>query len=396
MSIYFPSSCKTVAINQEGIFAEYYARLKDKNGNVIAWIDDWNILEYQNVVNDIGYYVLAINETNGYLLDLFEVDCLIEVYRRVPGVGLGWYRDFVGFHQKQTRGITEDGRRTYISSGVGINDLLNRRRIAYDKGTVGAKKIGASESVMKEYVLENCGGMATVANGRVKEGGFPNFTVEFDNANGIIWYGDRYLENLLSILKEIADYASIDFAIEYQSPTSFIFKTFVGQMGSDRTHKDIDASTGKKTNGLSPILFSDGFGTIQSVNYELDYQPEATVAMIAGEIAGIRVIVYDIASTVNDSPWNTKETGYDASTQDTLDELMTLVGEELAKNVPTEKFEFVPLQQANAVYGKHYFIGDSVSGKVDGILKHKRLVKVKVNVSNGKETLELDFSDRLK
>src|SRR3990172_7332367 len=161
------------------IAPKYQVRLRDQSGVLTAIFDDWVDMEFTKEVNNIGSYKFQINGEDARR-SLFELDGQVEIWRQVAGCGLGWYKEFEGFHRLDSRSTDKEGNRIFVSDGVGLNDLLARSIIAYKAGTIRADKNAPAETVMKEYVDENCGPTAddTVV-GRLYQGGFPNLPGQF-------------------------------------------------------------------------------------------------------------------------------------------------------------------------------------------------------------------------
>jgi hypothetical protein len=248
---------------------------------------------------------------------------------------------------------------------------------------------------MKKYVRENCGDLATLAHGRAYHGVYPGFTVEADTGAGVLWSGDRAFQNLLAVLRDVGTFGNMDFRVVYNGPQAFRFETYETQLGQDKTYRDIDPNTGRKTNGLLPVLFSKQMNTVQDITYELDRREEVTLAFVLGELGGAPVIVATAGAGYAASPWHTRETAVEDSQQDTYDELHNRAVQELEKHGPKETLDFVPLQAPHLLYHRDYIIGDRVSAMYGLTLRHKRIVGAKVTLRDQRELLELVFSDTL-
>jgi len=377
----------------ESIAARYYVRLLKQNGSQIAIFDSFESLEFGQIVNDVGYHSLTLADDGDSRLDLFELDGQVEVYRSVPGVGLDWYAEFSGFHRKENRITGQGGKKIYSSSGVDYNELLVRRRIGYKGGTIRADKNAEAETVMKEYVEENCGASATVVNGREVDGVFPGFAVQSDEGAGIVWAGRRPFDLLLDVLKDISNYSLIDFIVEGSGPAQFVFQTFEGQLGADRTTEGLSG----KLNGAGnpPVIFSVPYGNLQSLEYSLDRSTEGTVVFVlgAGEGSTRTIITRENSSAIASSPWNRRELSIPGSGQEFQYQLEALGDETLEEMKFMETFTFAPLQQPKQLYGLHYFLGDKVTMRYGDIERNKRIVSVKISVRGGRETITMDFAD---
>lgn len=377
----------------DSISARYQIRLLDQGGSQVALFDNFEGLEFGQTVDDIGYYNLTLADDGDSRLELFELDGQVEIDRTVPGVNLDWYGEFEGFHRKENRSTRQEGKKFYISSGVDYNELLARRRIGYKAGTILADKNDAAETVMKEYVNENCGAIATVGNGREINGVFPGFTVQSDGGAGDVWAGSRAFDNLLDVLKDIANSKLIDFQVAGSGPAQFVFQTFEDQLGADRTTEGLSG----KVNGAGnrPVIFSVPYGNLQSLEYSLDRSTEGTVVFVLGSGEGSTrtVITRENSSAIADSPWNRRELSVPGSGQEFQYQLENLGDETLEEMKFMETFTFDPLQQPSQLYGLHYFLGDRVTMRYGNIERNKRIVSVKISVTGGKEVITMEFAD---
>lgn len=385
------------------IASRVYVRLKDQNGVQVALFEDFEYLEINEKLNDVGSYALRFVGEDDVRYGLFELDGQLEFYRRVlgqTGIRAQWKQEWQAFHRKARRVTNPDGSRSFESTGVGYNDLLARSVVAYKEGTIRADKNAPAETVMKEYVDENCGPTAdATVVGRLYQGGFPNFSVEVDGGNGIVWAGGRAYENVLDVLKEIADLSNIDFAVTPSGDATFEFRTYVNQLGSDRTNVGLNPSNGLNAAGNAPVVFAVDFGTVQSIEYELDRLSEANVAIVMGKGEGsTRTTVTRVNYTnLDDSPWNRREVARSSTSYDEDYETYSLntFGDEILEEMkPKEVFVFKPIQTETLVYGLDYFLGDRVTALYRGIERNKKIVGVKVVFSSGVgESVELEFED---
>lgn len=375
--------------------ARYKIFLKNQAGVRVAEFDDWVRMEYGVKVGDIGYYRLELTATDPRI-QLFAVDGQVEVYRADKPNQLNWYLDFEGLHRQEIRKVDAKGRQVYSSIGVGYNDLLARRIIGYKAGTVRSDKNAAAETVMKEYVDENCGPVATIANGRLSTGAMPGFFVDTDQGNGVEWSGSRAFELVLDVLKEISNYSGIDYAVVGTGPATYEFRTYVGQLGQDRTTLGLDARNGKNTAGNYPVVFSVSAGTIQEFSYTSNHLNEVNVIYVLGQgTASTRtVIVRQNIAAIATSPLNRREVSRPASKNEFLYQLNAFGDETLESLKAAEEVTFVPMQQSSTIYGRNFDVGDRVTFKHDTVQIHKRIVSKKVVIEKGKnEEITLEFAD---
>jgi hypothetical protein len=388
----------------------YYVRIKNQKGEQVAVLDDWVSLTYTKELNGLGSYQLVLNgdSTN---VPLFELDGQVEIWRSVPGLGKDWYIDFEGFHRKQERQTTSDGKRLFVSSGVSYNDLLARAIIGYKEGTIRAEKNAPVETVMKEYVAENCtdlGDLTVVGRcnydehlnddegGLVYSAAVPGLAIDPDYARGIFWQGSRAFENLLTTLQDIAATTGVDFAVTGTGPGTFAFGVYINGFGRDLRHLDINRETGLNSAGNKPMLFSVPFGTLQNITYTLDRMTEANAIMVlgSGELSLREVYTVADLSAMRASPWNRREISRPGSDQQFDYQFRQLGAEELKNAAAREEMSFDPLQGETACYGIDYNVGDTVSAQYDDIYCHKRIVSGTITPAQDSETISMEFSDK--
>lgn len=371
----------------------YQIVLKDKTGAQVAIIDDYRSLQFQKVVNDVGFFTLILRDTDPKR-NLFQRDGQIEIKRKIPGY-TSWYIEFEGVILDFVTVIYENGNTQFTVVGAGYNEIASRRRIAYNKDTVRSKKNDRAETVMKEYVRENLGSEATTANGRWYDGVIPGFYVETNMNQGVIWGGERSGENLLDTLKKIAIYSGIDFNIVGIGPGMYEFRTYVNGIGVDRTTDGLNTSTGLNSAGNTPHIFSIEFGNIETLVYSNKSKDTANLVYVLGQGSGsLQTIEYAAnIDAIAHSPFGARESSRGGASQASSTELQYMAEEILAEMLPKETIRFTPLSTPASLYGVHFFIGDKVTIRFNNIDYKKRITGIRINVSSNGESLEFTFSD---
>ncbi len=332
--------------------------LKSKSGDRVALFTEQEILglAVHHKVNEAGTYALTIDATIDDRCDLFEVDGQVEIWRRLPGYE--WYKEFEGFHRSATYAMDASGRETYISSGVGYNDLLARRIIAEYAGSAGANKSGKAETVIKRYVDEQAGPSAD-AGDRIA-----GLTIETDSGRGNDVAIVASYRNLLEVCQEIAAIGGGDFAIVGTGDAEWQFRWYDGQLGTDRR---------------STTVFATGFGNME--NPKLETNPaRANYVLVAGQGEGSER-QWTTVPTVN------APTGIDRRTvfrdaRDAPTKAVRLVrGEaELKTGKATTALTFGIIQTERYQYGQHYFLGDLVTARYRNVSYDMKIVGVRITL----------------
>lgn len=376
------------------IASRYQVVLKDQDGTRVALFDSFASLNITKEVNGIGSFSLSFYDNNDIRFGLFELDGQIEVYRSLPYAGLDWYLEFEGLIRDFKR-TTDEGGHQYIEFiGYGYNHLLTRRNIAYKSGTTFAEKNADCETVMKAYVSENCGPLAGDAT-RIRSGIMPGFAVQAvsgDAGDTPTWTGDRAFEDLLDVLQEISDFShhseptdrGLDFAVVGTGAAAFEFRTYIDQLGTDRT-----------VGSANPVVFSLELGNLRDFEHDRDYTGEITIAIVLGkgERSTRKVIYRENTNESALSPWNDIETSHSSSLNEFEYQLEDAGDAVLRESIYRESFSGTPMQTPSSLYGLHYFLGDKVTVENEGIERDKKIVSVTINVEGDRENLEFVFSD---
>jgi hypothetical protein len=393
--------CVVTVEDPASVASQHFVVLKDHTDTPVAVFDpeSFSSLKYKRVLGDIDVCEFEFYPGDPRK-DLFKTDYFLEVYRSVPACGLDWYRDFKGF-VRLINAIEEDnGDRMIRFEAFGLNDLLARRRVGYKGGTTRADKNCPAETAMKEYVLENCGHMASTATvvGRLYNGVFPGFSVEADGAMGATWEGSRPFEDLLDVIKDISRWSDIDFSVESLDNAQFIFRTYQGQYGEDRTQFGLDPNTGLNAFGNAPVIFALDFGNVQSAEFLDDSSTMKNIVYVMGdgELSLQNVDVVADTDSMSLSPWNTCEIARPGQGQEYYYQ-REAIGREVLEEMKRKKvIEFTPLQQPSCLYGLHYKYGDKVSVMFEDEEKYMKLIEVEHDLSSGFEDITMEFSEKIK
>jgi len=372
----------------------YQLRLKEPNGDLAAIIDDYRDMSFDKIVNELGSFVVLMN---GYdaKTSLFELDGQIEVYRRDVTYGIDWYLEWEGFIRDFTFAFSEDGDYTFTANAVSYTHLLKRRIIAYQAGLSQTIKSDYGEIVMKEFVSENCGADALVANGRIRDGNFTGFSVEPAGVDGLAWQGQRSYVNVLEVVQEVAKASGVDFNVVGVGDGLFEFRTYYPYLGVDRSNTGVNITTGLNIAGNPPVIFNPNLGNCTDIVYTKSRKDEVTVAMVAGQGQGEgRVVSITLSSATSDSPLNDIEMYGDARNTEDDDDLLSQGAAMLAEKQMGETFTFTPIQTATYAYGLNYYHGDLVTGQFLSLGSvDKRIYRASIAVGADGEKIELELGD---
>lgn len=379
--------------------ARYQIAVYNQAGTRVGILTDWRSLQFKKEINKEGFFTLILSYYSPFRT-LLEQDGYIEIKRSIPGV-LDWYTEFEAHIEDENRLLFENGNFQYTSVGSGFNGLLGRRIVAYRDGTNYAKKSDKAETVMKAYVEENCGPSALVANNRLLNGVIAGFTVDADGALGTTWDGDRSGKLLIEVLEEIANYSGIDYQVLGTGAATYLFKTYNGQLGLDKTTVGMNSVTGLNGAGNTPFVFSPEFGNVRNASLTRKNRESANAVIVFGKGGGLTrtIAVRTDATAIAATPIAQREVMRGGGSQEDAPELNDFGDEWLVKLKKKEEFNFVPMDTDQSLYGVHYEVGDRVTGKLGDYEADKRITSITISVSGGnsgeQKTLEMQDIPRL-
>ena len=358
-------------------FSVWYA---DPFGTRLFPIDvDMADLQYVKNINGIGWFkgTFAFKDFD---LDLLKPDYQIQIFRK-PAGGVSRI-DFLGF-LRQWKANFNNGKETIELQGPDQNDLLRRRIVAYASGTEEAIAGGLNVGdVMKDVFNNNFIGGAVAARDLSGLG----VEVASDLGDGPTVEKGFAWRNTLDVISELnkmskANDDEIFFSLEVDSiktnanPQKFIFTTYTGQPGTDKT---------------ATIVLSPDWGVIDQVEVFYDYYSEINYVFGGGQGEGSDREIQEVSDSdlVGASPFGRIEAFKDARNEETTAGVLDAAQDLLSSGQPRVFFRCSLLDIADFRYGSDWFLGDKVTASIygkffEGIIK---TVSVRLDPS-GKETI---------
>lgn len=362
----------------------YQVRVYSPAGNLQAVLDKFMSLNVEHRVNYASTITLQLYELDP-AIQYFTLDALVEIRRRVPEANLDWYTEFIGFHRTAQRQITEGNQRLYTSYGRGLLDLINRRSIRYYADTDGAVKDAApADDIIKLYVRENAGPLATVSNNRVTNGVTPGLSVAIDDSLASDYSGGNAWRNLLDTIRDIGAPHQVDFDVVWLGGANFEFRTYYPQLGTDR-----------RAGTPNSMVFAPNLGNMKNPSYTLSRTEEISDVLVLGPGEGPLRDTTHVASThTADSPWNLIELDQDASNEDREQALQDIGRGVLNDKRPAVSMPFEVLQTPQSTYGKHYFLGDLITGTFSTVTADLKIRAVTLTLNeNSEENISLELEE---
>lgn len=373
------------------MLVDYMVRIYDTDGNMQAVLDmqrDVRSLVIEHRVNHVSTLTLGLYGQSP-VIEYLTLDALIEVRRRVPEAepALEWYTEYIGMHRTPQDQITTADTEIYTSYSRGLIDLLDRRSVRYYADTAGSDKGPApADDVMKEYVYENAGAGATVANGRLTDGVTTGLVVAADTSEAADYSGANAWKNLLQTIRELGEPLNVDFDVEWggeDDPLTFTFVTHYPQLGTDR-----------REGTAEQFIFAINLGNMENPSFTLQRTEEVTSVLVLGPGEGVlRDTMERTSGTAADSPWNLREQDQNASNEDTTAGLEAVGDGVLYEKRAAVSTTFQPIQTPQATYGVHYFLGDVVTAKGRNLQANVKIRAVTLNLSEEGERIGVELEE---
>lgn len=319
-------------------------RLFDATGARVATFVDWPELRVDLGVNRPGSWALRIHGDDPRAT-LFEEGGLLEGWWCAPEDGIAWRREFCGFVIDSEAYEDAQGASHFVASGFTIEYWLDATIIDAAAGSTSSRKSGASETVIKDYVDEQCG---PGAGARARA----DLLIEADHspALGDTWSGQRSNRKVLEVVQEIAEASGIQFGIERTDDYEFEFQVWAP---TDRRATVIFAT--ERLNMGQPKLTTRISRSVTRVK-----------AAGQGEGAARAVVYVQDLAAIAASPIGRREAFADARDQDDTASVTARGQQILDANRATQTLDFAVLQAPGCLYGKHYFLGDLATARYRG------------------------------
>jgi hypothetical protein len=269
-----------------------------------------------------------------------------------------------------------------------VNELLERRIIAYDAGSAYTGKTDTADDLIKAYASQNMGAGVVVAD---RDGG-STYAAQTDISAYVTIQADlslapsltdastrRRLDRIVAELSQAAAtqgaYLVAEIVPSGAQGRSLELRTYVNQRGIDRR-----AGTAQE------LIFSEDRGNIENVTVRELHREEATVVIAGGAgVESARAIEVAMDATrLAASPLNRRELFIEHSDITTSTVLQAKAQAALRANAPTITIEGDLIPTPSATRGIHYNLGDLVTVEHRAGSFDVRLETLSVRVSQGK------------
>lgn len=343
--------------------AQYQIGLYRDDGTRLIILSDWSVaFEYTRVLNDAGFFAITLPKS--FDARLIDIDRRVIVWRKTKE-GATPSIDFAGFVRGHRRTVDESGNIRRVIYGPDYNGLLASRIVAYTAGHARASVTDNSDDIMKLIVAYNLGASATTGNGRLKTNAFSStyFSTAADVSLGPSLSKGFAYRNCLDVLKELAGASrlagtEVYFDIVPTGETTMEFRTYVGQLGKDRT--------AVRPNGL---VFGLPWGNLAAPELDEDWSGEANIAYGLGQGDGASRTTQISEDTARSgaSIWSAREVAADARNETSTAAVLDAADAAVMERRPVRSFSGELLSVPGSVYGLDWGFGDRVTVSFDGL-----------------------------
>jgi len=334
---------------------------------------------FTRVLNNEGYFTLTLPGSTDR--DLLRYDNRVLFWRKPVGGQMSIA--FEGLIRHRRTPTDRDGTLTRTITGPDLNYFLSGRVVAYTAGTAQAQQTDQADDMLVEIAKDNLGTDAAAA--RALNTTF--FSVAASTAGGpSIVKGFSY-RNVLDVMREIADAArtagtEVYFQITPTTETAFKFRTYIDQLGRDRT---TDSTTSR------PLIFGLEYGNMAMPVLDEDARDEINFAYALGQGEGALRSIQTSEDTTRTgrSIFGRREGKIDARAQTTDAAVVDAADGLLVKGRPVTTFAADLLNVPGSIFGKDWDFGDRITATYDGRQFDALVRAVTVRVgANGAESID--------
>jgi len=376
----------------------YTIWLSDRAGLRIQPIEDiissnGAALMYTRAVNEVTSLTLTVPLNDTYKELFIEpsqyLDWRLEVWRRIGDGEEYLDTDTVWFIRDIKKNITAH---TLTITAYSANEILSRRIIASKSGTSGAQKTDNIDDIMKAYVRENIG---VLASGTRNYSAY--MTVASDYGAGVSITKAASFDNLFTTLQDLSQQSftqgttpiPIFFDVIGITTASGVanlqFNTYARQRGLDRTY----------TGQLYTVTFSEDL--LDNVEVSYAFAGEYNYAYVGGAGEGTLRAVEEVSDStrIAYSPINRREVFVNFTNTTTSSVLQSEGYQKLREGKPRKIVTADMRSTDSAAYGRDWAFGDKITVSVDGETFDAHISAISVSVSGGKEVIRASIRAEL-
>lgn len=349
--------------------AKYNLWFCEADGRRIAPIHDALSIDYTKIVGDVGMLKIDIPLTYQPYHSFIKAGRQIHVYRN------GYL---------ETIGIIDGWDNSEDSSTISCSDghlYLKKYIIAYYEGSTQALKNMEADKMMREIVDENLLSDTDYSGGTTLRDLSSIISIDTNIADvGTVLEGDFAFQNVLDTLQDIqsasrSDGNEVFFGMYPKADGTFLFRTFTGQPGNDRT------------NPSTALFFSYELNNLVNPNFSARYNGSANVVYAGGQGHGSLRTVQTATNPYLKDSVSRSEKFVQAMTATTSAGVLDIANQELAKS--RQKFMFtgsiIPTERTPYGNGYGWNLGDKIYVRYQGLQYTAMIRAIFVSVKGNEE-----------
>lgn len=322
--------------------ANWAIYVRDAALSLVAEVDDYQRLDATLRFNDVGTWVLDLDDTVSAAEHLRSTGAGIVVTKSGVPVFSGPVR-----RRQRKRGELTD--RLVVAGPDDLSWLT--RRVAHPQPATAAppyntnaydNRTGVCSTVLRAYVNANAGGGALAARQ------VTGLTLGTDPVAGSNVTGQARWQNLLTLLQELAlSGGDLGFTLT-QDGTDLVFDVYT------------------PTDRSAEIVFSEELENLASFDYDIE-GPTANYIVCGGGGEGTARTIVEGSDAASIAVWGRIETFRDRRDTTVAGELTQTITQELAEQAERTSFTVDPIELAQMMWLEHYNLGDQVTTVVEGV-----------------------------
>ena len=261
--------------------------IEDHSGDVVTTLKNFQYFSFETRIARRGSFRLQLHDDDPNA-SLIQDDYIARLWLKDLRYGIQWTNIFNGIIKTPSRVWYSNGNKLSIFYGSDSNELFDKALVLYPTSSAEAGKSTAAGTAMYEYLDENIGTNATIANGRDIDHVMP-VTITTVGSMGTTWTGNMANSNLTKALQDIRNFTidqndRIDFHSYYLG--NYQWEVQVGKIFEDKTINGLDPSTGLNGAGNVPIVLSPLYENVKQYTESTPRVQESNVVLVLGQRTG--------------------------------------------------------------------------------------------------------------
>lgn len=331
-------------------------------------------LWYRKEVNGVGLLMFDLDADHEAIANL-EQDGQVEAWRWDTANTIDEYADFETLYVGKVLSADDDGNELFRGLCPGQMDFLTREIVDWTDGVASRSLFSGAkaETILKTLATYNVvTASATTGNGRNRTTDIANITVAADGAGGNTITFECALQPLLEAMQSVARIGDRDFYLTRTGAQAWQFRT-AQYLGTDRS---------------TTVTFALNFGNMSNPVLRDNRLNEKTVASVGGPGQGVGRTFVARTGTNYAATYNSKVVFVPATEYDDTDGLNAAGDIRLDELEAKDELTWDIRQTPGSLYGKHYFLGDLVTGYFRGVSATKQITAVEVSYVPGSDRAE--------